>query len=305
MKWSDRLWMLLLVVVWGCNFTAIQVALRDVPPLLLGALRFALVAFPAVFLLRRPAIPLRWLAAYGLLMFAVQFSLLFAGMHLGMSPGLASLALQAQVFFTIGLGGVVLRERPRAWQWMGAAVAATGLGIVAWHLPGDAPLAGFACVLGAAVGWACANVLSKRFGQVHVVALVAWGCLAATPPVLAASFLLEGHEAIRASLLHLSLHGALAIAFIVYPTTLFGFALWAWQLRRYPVARVAPFTLLVPIAGMGASHLLAGEALEGWKLGAAALVVAGLGMNQFGERGVGALRALLRGSGERGRGDAP
>ena len=58
--------------------------------------------------------------------------------------------------------------------------------------------------------------------------------------------------------------------------TIFGYGVWAWLLARYPAATVAPFSILVPVFGIGASALLMGEALPPWKLLAAGLVMAGL-----------------------------
>ena len=63
--------------------------------------------------------------------------------------------------------------------------------------------------------------------------------------------------------------------------TLFGYAAWAWLLARHPAATVAPMALGVPVFGMLASALVLGEALPGWKLGAAALVLAGMALNLF------------------------
>ena len=100
---SHLLAALAVVVIWGVNFVVIKVGLREVPPLLLAALRFALAAFPAVFLVARPSVPFARIAVYGLVMFSAQFGLLFGGMYLGMPAGLASLALQVHVFFTIAL----------------------------------------------------------------------------------------------------------------------------------------------------------------------------------------------------------
>ena len=51
------------------------------------------------------------------------------------------------------------------------------------------------------------------------------------------------------------------------------------MLARHPAATVTPMALLVPVFGIGASTLLLGEPLPGWKLGAAALVMAGLVLN--------------------------
>ena len=107
---------LVIVAIWGVNFAIIKLGLRQVSPLALGVARFLLAAFPWVFFVPRPNVPLRMIAAYGFLIFALQFGFLFTGMKVGMSAGLASLILQLQVFFTIGLSVVVLGERPTAWQ---------------------------------------------------------------------------------------------------------------------------------------------------------------------------------------------
>lgn len=61
--------------------------------------------------------------------------------------------------------------------------------------------------------------------------------------------------------------------------TLFGYASGGWLLARHPAAAITPTAMLVPVFGMRASALLLGEALPGWKLGAASLVIAGLGVN--------------------------
>ena len=92
-----------IVLIWGVNFAIIKLGLRQVSPLALGVMRFFLAAFPWVFFIKRPNVPLSMIAAYGLLIFALQFGFLFTGMKIGMSAGLSSLILQLQVFFTIGL----------------------------------------------------------------------------------------------------------------------------------------------------------------------------------------------------------
>ena len=103
----------LIAVVWGVNFVVIHVGLADFPPLLFVALRFTLVAFPAVLFVRRPDVELRWLAGVGVFLCLGQFALLFVAMDQGLPAGLASLVLQAQVLFTIALADIFLGERPR------------------------------------------------------------------------------------------------------------------------------------------------------------------------------------------------
>ncbi len=275
---------LLVVTIWGTNFVAIKVALRELPPLLLCAVRFICVALPAVFFLPRPAVTWRQLLVYGLTMFALHFGFLFLGMKLGMSAGLASLTLQFQVFVTLALAAFVLKERISAVQIAGALTAFAGFAIVAAHTGGDVTVAGLVCVLLGATSWGFANFASKRLGRVNPLALVVWGSLVVPVPMALASFIFEGPTLIVHSLTHVGGMTVLSVAFIVYGSTLVAYSIWSWLLSHYPASTIAPFTLLVPVFGMLSAALLLGESLPGWKLQAAALVIAGLALNIFGPR---------------------
>ena len=101
----------LVAAIWGLNFVVIEVGLEDFPPLLLSALRYALAALPLLVLGGVPAVRWRWVLAVGVAIGVVKFSLLFIGMDVGMPAGLASLVLQAQALFTVGLAAALLRER--------------------------------------------------------------------------------------------------------------------------------------------------------------------------------------------------
>jgi O-acetylserine/cysteine efflux transporter len=278
---------LVVVMIWGVNFAVIKLGLEHVSPLALGVARFFLAAFPWVFFIRRPQVAWRMIVAYGLLIFAMQFGFLFTGMKIGMSAGLASLILQLQVFFTIGLSVLFLGERPRFWQLFGAVLAFSGVALVARHVGGDATPLGLVLLVAAAASWGGGNVVSKRISQqnkaVNALALVVWGSLVALPFLVVVAFVLE-RDAFLASFTGLDLVSLGSIAYIVYLSTLFGFAAWSLLLSLYPVSTVAPFTLLVPIFGFLGSAVLLGEPLQDWKIGASALVIAGLVINLFGPR---------------------
>ena len=112
MPLSHLLLALAVVAVWGTNFVVIKWGLAELPPFLFATLRFALSAFPLLLFVRRPAVAWRKLAAFGVLLGVGQFGVLFYAMRADISPGLASLAIQIQVFFTIGLAMAFERERP-------------------------------------------------------------------------------------------------------------------------------------------------------------------------------------------------
>ena len=279
LTWRHLLLILAVVAVWGTNFVIIKFALAHLPPLLLAALRFALAAFPLVLLVRRPAVSWSNLAQYGLAIGVGQFALLFYGMQRDITPGLASLVVQAQVFFTVALAVVIDKERLRPYQWVAALIAVTGIVIIASHTDGHTSGLGLLLTLGAALFWALGNVASRAAGPVNVLAYVAWSSLFAVPPLLLLSWWLEGWPRIASGLAQADAATWAAVAWQSVGNTIFGYGVWAWLLARYPAATVAPFSILVPVFGIGASALLMGEALPPWKLLATGLVMAGLALN--------------------------
>src|SRR3954447_7956468 len=147
---------------WGLNFVIIDVGLEEVPPLLLCAARFALVAFPLVFFVRRAPIPWRLLAGIGVALGVVKFGLLFTSMDVGMPAGLASVVLQAQAPFTLLLAAALLRERPSRGQLAGLATALAGVALIAAERESGVTTAGLVLCVAAAAAWAVANLLMKR-----------------------------------------------------------------------------------------------------------------------------------------------
>ncbi|SOY52645.1 putativeE.coli eamA, predicted transporter; DUF6; putative permease (fragment) [Cupriavidus taiwanensis] len=130
MQARDRLLALAIICVWGVNFVVIKVGLAGVPPMLLGALRFLLVVFPAILFVPRPRVPWRLLLAYGATISLGQFAFLFYAMAVGMPAGLASLVLQSQAFFTLAIAALWLGEPVRWHNLAGMAVAAGGLALI-------------------------------------------------------------------------------------------------------------------------------------------------------------------------------
>lgn len=273
-------WLALAVVaVWGSNFTIIKVALGEMPPLLLAALRFALVVLPMVFLIRRPSVSWGNLAAYGLCIGVGQFGILFIAMNGHISPGLASLVIQVQVFFTIAMVMKQTGESLRLVQWLALALSASGLLVIALQTDGSTTLLGLILTLVAALSWAGGNMVSRRAGQINMVAYVVWSSLFAVPPLVLLALWVEGWMPIREALLGASGMTWLAVGWQAWGNSLFGYAAWSWLLSRYSAATITPMALLVPLFGMAASSWYLGEALPLWKLSATALVMAGLAVN--------------------------
>ncbi len=272
---------LLLVAVWGTNFVVIHVGLQRFPPLLFGGLRFTLAALPMVFILRRPAV--RWwsLAAYGTLAGSGQFGLLFYAMQHDISPGLASLIVQMQVFITVGLSVLIDRETVKPYQLFAMLLAAVGLVIIALSRSAAATPFGIDLVLLAAASWAGSNLVVKHAGApgMNMVAYIVWSSLFSAPVLLGLALATEGGTTALHAITHADAPAWLALVWQSAANTLFGYSAWAWLLTRYPAATITPVALLIPVFGLGASAVALGEPLPLWKVIAVLLVLAGLAVN--------------------------
>ena len=278
---------LLIVFFWGTNFVVVRWGLGLLPPLLMAAIRFALVLFPAIFFIKKPNVSWGSLALYGLCVGTGQFGLLYIAMDGFISPGIASVVMQMQVFFTIAVAAQRTGEKPRPHQLLGLIPAAAGLVVILMHNGQDITPTGLALVLGGAVCWAISNQTTReaahqaaaRGTPMNPLAYVVWASLFAMPGLLVASLVLEGpvrdFEAVSTS------------SWIIWPTlmwqsaanTLFGYTMWAALLGRYRAATVAPLSMLVPVFGIGASVVVLHEPLPAWKIGASLLIMTGLAVN--------------------------
>ena len=279
LSFRDLMLALLVIIVWGVNFAVIRIGLNSLPPLLFAALRFSLVLLPAVFFLKKPNVPWSNLAVYGLAIGLGQFGLLFIAMDGMISPGLASLVIQMQVFFTIALSMTRSHERLKPHQLMAFALALAGIGVIMAHNGKGSTVLGLVLTLAAAASWAVANQASKEAGKVNALAYVVWASLFSVPPLYLLSLWREGWPAIAAGLSHAGWGTWAVILYQSAGNTMFGYGVWAWLLARYPAATVSPLSLLVPVVGFAASAMILGEPLQGWKIGAGVLVVAGLAIN--------------------------
>ncbi|RYG38565.1 MAG: EamA family transporter [Burkholderiales bacterium] len=269
----------LVVAIWGTNFVVIHAGLEYFPPLAFAAMRFALASLPLLWLVPRPRMPAGTVIAYGMVVGVGQFGLMIYAMHGNISAGLASLVIQTQAFFTIALALLIGGERLRAGNVAALALCFAGIALIGLHMDGGADLIGIALVLLAALGWAAGNILAKRAGHINMLALMVWSSLAAVPPLLAAALLLEGPAAILAGIRHADAYAWATLPWQSFANSLFGYSVWNWLLARHRAADVAPIGLLVPLFGMGSAAWLLAEPMPGWKLAAAALVLAGLGVN--------------------------
>ena len=274
---------LAIVAIWGTNFVVMKNCLAVFPPFMFAALRYSFALLPMAFFIPRPKVPLWNLALYGVLIGVGQFGIVYYAVNSQISPGLASLVIQTQVFFTIGFAMLLNKERLRLYQVFALLLALIGLLIIALHTDATTTLLGLALMVFAGFSWGAANTVGRYAGisrPADLFAYVVWASAFAAPPLLLISATFEGGVTHLSQVMEQAPLGTwLGVLWQSWGNTLFGYAAWAWLLSKHPAAVVAPMPLLVPIFGMGASAIYLGEDLPVWKLFAAGLVMVGLLIN--------------------------
>lgn len=275
-----RLLAVAVAAMWGVNFLAIHASLAQFPPFFLVALRFLLIAIPTVIFVPRPRVPLRWLIGYGLGFGVAQFVFLYWGMAAGLPTGLASLVLQVSGPFTLVLGALLLREKVRGRQWLGIAVAMAGMVLVGVSRAQAAAIVPFLLVLAGGLGWAFGNLASRLAMPPNPLHLTLWMSVVVPAPMLVLSLLTEGPERIASSLAGAfgpeAVPAWVGLAYTCVIATAVGSGIWTWLLARHPAGVVAPFSMLVPVAGILTAAIVLGERPTLLELLGGVVVVAGV-----------------------------
>lgn len=283
MKLKDIFLALIVIVIWGTNFSFIKIGLEEFPPILFGALRFAVVAIPAVFFIPFPKTSIWNVIGVGVFLGVIKFSLLFVAMKSEASAGLASLILQAQVFFTIGLSVFIFKEKISRVQLFGIAIAVLGFSFFIVDTGGNITLLGLGLILFAALFWAISNLIMKTIVDVNLLHFMVWVCLIPPLPLLCLSLFTETSDPF-AIILAASVKAWGVLAFVSYMATLVAFALWGKLLSSYSAAAVTPFALLIPVVGIFTSNIVLDEQLGFYEGVGAGLIMLGLVFCALGKR---------------------
>ena len=275
MKPADVSLAVLVAVTWGLGFVASRLALNELSPSLMTAMRFAIAALPCLFV-RRPNVSWRILIAISSTLFLGQFLAQSWAIAHGVPVGLTSVIVQSQALFTVAFAALAFREIPTRMQVAGIAVAAIGLLMICGTVGFDFSISAFAVLLISPVSFAIGNLLLRRARDVPMFDLFAWLCLVPPLPLLMLALVADGPEATWHSLWQLSPTGIVSMIFIGAISTCTAYWLWGRLLRDYTAAQVVPFALLVPFVGSAASSVVFGETFGPLRLAGMLTVVGGI-----------------------------
>jgi O-acetylserine/cysteine efflux transporter len=283
MKPADVFLAVLVAMIWGLGFVASRLALDELSPALMTAMRFAIAAVPCLFV-RRPNVPWTVLIAISGTLFLGQFLAQSWAIAHGVPVGLASVIVQSQALFTVAFAAAAFREIPTGMQVAGIGVAAVGLLMICGTVGLDFSVGAFAVLMISPVSFAIGNLLLRRARDVAMFDLFAWLCLVPPLPLLALAFAVDGPQATWRSLSQMSLTGWVSMLFIGAISTCIAYWLWGRLLRDYTAAQVVPFALLVPFVGAAASSVVFGETFGPLRLAGMVTVVGGIAVMLLSKR---------------------
>lgn len=272
---------ILVTLVWGVNFPITKLGLRSIDPFVLTGIRFALAAIPLVFFIKRPTIKFSYVVAYGFIFGLGMWGVINYGIQVGVSPGIASLIIQLSVFFTMGWGALLFKEKLRRAQLIGALLALVGLAGIISTQQGEHAILGVLLIVLSAVAWSVGNVIIKTSSVKEIFSFMVWASLFPPIPLFFIAWLMQGAAPFENLQSSLDLTAVLSIIFQVYLAT--HFAYWGWNslLKLYPVSTVAPLSLLIPVFGIGSSMLIIGEHISTLNLISIAIIIMGLAVGLY------------------------
>jgi len=284
-SWRIPIAWLTLCIVWSSTWLAIKVGLRDLPPISFVAIRFliAVVVLTLVSLGRVPLLPRRGsdymlLAFTGLLMFALNYPLLFWGEKY-VSSGLAAV-LQASIpIFGMIFAHWLLPNEPMRWQRLvGALIAMIGIALICGRLLDRGGLMAFWGGLGIVFGGASAAfsnvVLKRRALEIAPAMLAAWQMIFGIIPLFALGFIAEGNP-LR---FHWTASAWFCLLYLAVIGSALTFLLLYWLLPRMTVTNLQTIALITPPGAVAFGWLLGGETLALSFLVGAGFVLVGVWM---------------------------
>ena len=288
MKKNDLLLALLVVVVWGANFTVISLGLDGVPSMLLVALRYTLVAFPAIFFIKKPNLEWKYIILYGFAVGVGQFGCLFYAMEIGMPAGLASIIAQLQAFISPLLGAIFLKEKIESKQLIGFIIAGIGLVFIGIASTSNGiasiPLGALLLTICAPIFWSTSNIIARyasnkvaaRGEKLNMLSLVVWASLVPPIPMILLALLIDTPQTLLNSLLNLEFISIFSALYLSLASTLFGYGFWSILISKYPLSKISPISLLVPITGLLTARIVLSEQLSSMQWIGVSIILLGL-----------------------------
>ena len=257
MKTKDIFIALLVPIILGFGFVIAKPAMQYFPPYLLMGMRFTIPALMLVWWFPLPKGLYFDLFKVSLIGSTLQYGLTYAGLNI-IDASSAVLLVMLEVPFGIIIAFFLLKEIPTIKNIVGLVIAFIGVYILTGAPNLEGKYIGVILVLSGSFTWALGAVMAKPLSKkIGAFALMTWLCVFSGPMLLLISFVFDGNPMIY--ILNANINSFLTVIFLGFFMQPIGYAAWYYVLKRYPVNKVMPVLLILPVTGLVTSIFLLGE----------------------------------------------
>ena len=243
--------------LWGIGFVITKPGMEQFPPMLINGLRWSLTGLVLVWWFPIPRKFLKDLLILSIIGCTLQYSLTFSGLNM-IDASSAVLFVQFEVPFGVLIAFFWLKERPSVKNIVGLIIAFSGIIVLSGAPNLEGKYLGVILVLSGAFTWAFGQVLAKPISEnLNGVVITAWLGVLAGPQLILASQIFEGN--VVRNIVSADYHAWLIVLYLGLLMNVLGYSIWYYVLGIYPVNKILPIMLLLPVTGVITAVIFLGE----------------------------------------------
>ena len=279
MKFRDILLALCAPLLLGFGFAIAKPAMQQFPPFLLMGLRFTIAALILIWWFPIPKKLLKDLFIVSLIGGTLTYALVYMGLN-RVDASSSILLVHTEVPFGVIIAYFLFKEKPSLKNIFGMIVAFIGLFVLLGAPNLEGKHLGVVFLLFGAFTWSLGMVMAKPLSKkIGGFAVTAWVCLFSGPMLLLGSFIFDGNT--MNYFLSADLKGWSIVAFLSLIMQPLAYGTWYHVIGRYPIHKVMPVMLLLPLTGLSTAIFLLGEEPTKQVFIGGTIIILGIGMILF------------------------
>jgi len=272
------------MLIWGVNNAAAKIATEVMPPLMVGALRFAVAAACLVWFVRPPFPNWKSLLIIAVVGGPIHYGLIYLAFWLAHDVSPVTVATQLWIPLTSLFAFLLLGERISRMATIGLVIAFVG---VAWMTLDPHALQDWKAIAVGALGasaWALTTVIARRTTSIPPLKMQGLLALMAFPALTVGSLVFETGQWEAAQIAPPIVWGTVVWAGVI--SSVFATSLVFWLVQRREAGRVTPYLLGSPLVSILIGWLWMGDVLTPQILTGVAIALIGVVTVALGERGL-------------------
>jgi len=268
-------------ILLGFGFVIAKPAMEYFPPYLLMGMRFTIPALILVWWFPIPKGLFLDLFKVSFIGSTLQYGLTYNGLNI-IDASSAVLLVQLEVPFGILIAFFLLKEIPKIKNIVGLIIAFFGVFILTGAPNLEGKYFGVLLTLSGAFTWSLGAVMAKSLSKkIGAFALMTWLCVFSGPLLILISSVVNGNPI--QYILSANFYSWLTVIYLGFFMQPIAYGAWYYVLRKYPVNKVMPVLLLLPMTGFITAIFLLGEEPPKQVFLGGVIIVFGVGMILFGK----------------------